>query len=162
MLNCMDGPQRLLDWVTISGFKDNRIKSFGGARIFNLENEMKPVLIMPHISIFHINAYLASLVELPELDIIHEGDVVGGMPVVSVDNFMECDLIEHFVNWTHNCSSVLLCRSVLQSQTSVYEVILHVHNHQNGNWAQNLCNPLVIANRILSHVYVAVLKIGSK
>ena len=63
------------------------------------------------------------------MDVVNEGDVVGGVPVQAVAVQVEGDGVQHPVDGSHHVLAILTCRALGDGEAARDEVILHVHDN---------------------------------
>ena len=63
------------------------------------------------------------------MDVVDEGDVVGGVPVQAVAVQVEGDCVQHPVDGPHHVLAILTCGALGDGEAARDEVILHVHDY---------------------------------
>ena len=98
--------------------------------------------------------HLAVRTELPHLDVVNEGDVVGGVPVQAVAVHGEGDGVQQCVDGRDNFLAILSSRAVLDGQAPADEIILNIHHHQGTAGSGHFLDPLGPAEHelLLAHL----------
>ena len=82
--------------------------------------------------------HLAVITQLPHVDIVNEGDVVGRVPVQAVAVHGEGHGVQQGVDGRHHLFTILTSWTVLNCQAARDKVILNINNNQCRFWFYNL------------------------
>ena len=127
LLHTVGRPQHLLHLRGAVGwtFKCHRVVQSAPLRI----GDLNMYNVQQSLSRYN-KTHLAVRAELPHLDVVNEGDVVGGVPVQAVAVHGEGDGVQQCVDGRHHFLSILASRAVLDGQAPADEIILNIHNHE--------------------------------